>query len=115
MIEQLKNMDNLGFNDNLNELLSEIPNILHQSANEYYYHSIFIKWLAALGFKVDSEVSTNIGRIDSVLETEEFIAICEIKHDEKKSHDTLLKEAMNQIKEKNTTQSILKRTKRLFY
>jgi hypothetical protein len=42
MRKQLKNLDNTGFNNSVNELLAEIPNILHQNADDYYYQSVFI-------------------------------------------------------------------------
>ncbi|MDR1819333.1 MAG: ATP-binding protein [Methanobrevibacter sp.] len=111
MIKQIINLDSAGFNNNLSELLTEIPNLLHQNADDNYYHSIFIAWLSALRFRIDSEILTNIGRIDSVLETEHFTAICEIKHDNNLNHDTLLKKAINQIKNNEYYKKYLKRNK----
>ncbi|MDR2545329.1 MAG: PD-(D/E)XK nuclease domain-containing protein [Methanobrevibacter sp.] len=111
MIKQIINLDSTGFNNNLSELLAEIPNLLHQNADDHYYHSIFIAWLSALRFRIDSEILTNIGRIDSVLKTEHFIAICEIKHDENLNHDTLIKGALNQIKDNEYYKKYLKRNK----
>jgi hypothetical protein len=115
MVRQIINLDSLGFNNNLTELLAEIPNLLHQNADDNYYHSIFIAWLSALRFRIDSEVSTNDGKIDSALETEQFIAICEIKHDENLNHDTLIKEASDQIKDKKYYMKYLKRDKRIIF
>ncbi|MDR1820359.1 MAG: ATP-binding protein [Methanobrevibacter sp.] len=115
MVRQIINLDNVGFNNNLSELLVEIPNLLHQNADDSYYHSIFIAWLSALRFRIDSEVLTNDGRIDSVLETEHFIAICEIKHDENLSHNILIKEALDQIKDKEYYMKYLKRDKRIIF
>ncbi|GAA5818801.1 MAG: conserved hypothetical protein [Methanobrevibacter sp. CfCl-M3] len=113
MLRQINDLDSERFNNNLNQLLSEIPNLLHQKADDNYYHSIFITWLITLRFKVDSEVLTNIGRLDSVLESEKFIAICEIKHDDKIGHDKLINEALNQIKEKLYYEKYLKENKRI--
>jgi hypothetical protein len=115
MRKQLKNLDNTGFNNSINELLAEIPNILHQNADDYYYQSVFIAWFIGMGFKIDSEVLTNIGRIDSVIKINDFIVICEIKHDNKISHDKLLKEALDQIKDKEYYEKYLKRNKKIIF
>jgi hypothetical protein len=47
------------------------------------------------GFKVDGEAQTNMGRDDIVIETNNFIVICEIKHDDRDFHDKLIKEALD--------------------
>jgi hypothetical protein len=115
MKKQLKNLDNTGFNNSVNELLAEIPNILHQNADDYYYQSVFIAWFIGMGFKIDSEVLTNIGRVDSVIEIDDFIVICEIKHDNKISHDKLIKESLDQIKDKEYYEKYLKRNKKIIF
>jgi hypothetical protein len=115
MRKQLKNLDSIGFNDSVNELLTEIHSILHQNADDFYYQSVFIAWFIGLGFKIDSEVSTNIGIVDSVIEIDDFIVICEIKHDNKDSHDKLIKEALDQIKNKEYYRKYLKRNKKIIF
>jgi len=65
-----------------------------------YYHSLLLLCLNMLGFKVLGEVSTNIGRIDAVWTWDERIVIAEVKHAEKGSLESLLKEAFEQIHER---------------
>ena len=62
----------------LKSMFSRIPNTLFLS-QEAYYHSIVYLLLELLGFKIDAEKLTHIGRIDAVLETEEAIIIMEFK------------------------------------
>jgi hypothetical protein len=61
--------------------------------NEKYYHSIFFVILTLLGFDILAEVSTNLGRIDAVIELDKIVYILEFKMNEA---DT----AIQQIKEK---------------
>lgn len=59
-------------------MFSRIPNTLFLP-QEAYYHSIVYLLLELLGFDIDPEKLTNIGRIDAVLETEQAIIITEFK------------------------------------
>jgi hypothetical protein len=61
--------------------------------NEGYFHSHIHLLLFLLDFEISSEVETNKGRIDSVIETDEYIHIIEFKLDSSKL-------AIEQIKEK---------------
>jgi hypothetical protein len=85
-----------GFDENFSMLLANIPSILHVPL-EAYYHSLFLLLMCLLGFDIQSEVMTNIGRIDAVWEQDDSIVIAEIKYATDKTHDKLLKEAMTQI------------------
>jgi hypothetical protein len=99
MMEQLLVGDSSGFDRNLKTLIANIPYQLHVP-KEKYYHSLFILWLNMLGFRVDAEVSTNIGRIDAVWTWEERIVIAEVKYASKGKPDALIAEALKQIHKK---------------
>jgi hypothetical protein len=50
-----------------------------QMEYEKYYQTIFYIILTLLGIKIDVEVATNIGRIDALIKTENFIYFVEFK------------------------------------
>jgi predicted subunit of tRNA(5-methylaminomethyl-2-thiouridylate) methyltransferase len=77
-------------------LLANIPNILHVQL-EAYYHSLFLLLMRLLGFDIQGELMTNIGRIDAVWNQRDTTVIAEIKYSADKTHDKLLEEAMTQI------------------
>jgi hypothetical protein len=100
MQKNFLNKDNNGLNINLREMLANIPFHLYGN-NESYYHSIFLVWLLLLGFKIDGEISTNIGRMDAVLLINKEAFIIEIKFDKNKNKiDNLVEEVLNQIIDK---------------
>lgn len=78
LLTQLKNKDLSGFFETFNVLFASVPHQIHLK-QEAYYHSLIYLVLKALGFSVQSEVSTNTGRVDMVLRTEQFIYIFEFK------------------------------------
>lgn len=47
--------------------------------NESYYHAFIHIILDIIGVKIDSEVETNLGRIDAVVETEKYLYLMEFK------------------------------------
>ncbi|MGA1865701.1 MAG: AAA family ATPase, partial [bacterium] len=63
--------------DNLIQLIksvfSSIPYNIIESEKEAYYHTIVYLILKLIGIKIESEVQTNRGRIDAVIETEKYI------------------------------------------
>jgi hypothetical protein len=71
-----------------------------KGGKEENYHVLFQICLRALGFKVQSEVSTEFGRADAILELPEMTVITEIKYSSSKNTETLLTEAKKQILEK---------------
>ena len=92
---------------NLDEMLetlkiffASIPNTI-SIQNEKYYQTIFYAVFKLIGATIDVEVSTNIGRIDAVVKTEEDIFIFEFK-----LHDTA-ENALKQIHEKQHAQPYL--------
>jgi Holliday junction resolvase-like predicted endonuclease len=96
MHRQINAGDSAGFNTSLRLLIANIPNILHKD-NEGYYHSLFMLAMKMLGFEIQGEVMTNIGRIDAVLQQPKLTVIVEIRYDADKTLDKLLDEAMTQI------------------
>ena len=109
MIESLKSGDILGMASLLRPLFASIPHNLHIN-REAYYHSIIYAIMNVLGLNMSAEVSVSGGRVDAVLELEEYVYIMEFKYrdcapgttPEEKSRiaDEALKEGMCQIKEK---------------
>jgi hypothetical protein len=94
--QQLYNGDASGLEQNLRILLAHIPSILHIE-KEAYYHTLFLMLMKLLGFDIQAEILTNIGRIDAVWHQSELTVVAEIKYHPKKRIDTLLEEAMTQI------------------
>jgi hypothetical protein len=66
------------FIDAINILFKNIPYTLIEE-KEKYYHSIFYTILNLLGVKIEAEILTIDGRIDSVVKTEKSIYIIEFK------------------------------------
>ncbi|GHV61108.1 ATPase AAA [Bacteroidia bacterium] len=96
MQQNIKNGDVEGLEQNLRLMLSYIPYELHIKA-EAYYHSMLLLWIKMLGFEIQGQVMTNIGRIDAVWQLPKQTVVAEIKFHAKKDTDTLLNEAMQQI------------------
>ncbi|MDR3252254.1 MAG: ATP-binding protein [Tannerella sp.] len=99
MIRQIKTLDSDGFNRSLKAMIANVPSILHDD-DERYYHSLFQVWLYSLGFLIESEVPTNIGRIDAVWRMKDTIVIAELKHDRQAPLERLLAEVETQINDK---------------
>jgi hypothetical protein len=94
----------------LRSLLAHIPNNLHVE-NESYYHSLFLFLMATLGFDIQGEVLTNIGRIDAVWRQTGLTVVAEIKYSAKKKIDNLLNSAMRQIRNRKYYEAYLNDTK----
>ncbi|MCA0388889.1 MAG: ATP-binding protein [Bacteroidetes bacterium] len=92
--------------DTLKSLFAQIPSNLYISA-EKYYHSLFIMIMYLSGIKVESEVNTNIGRIDGVVEFPDKIYIIEFKY------NLPPEEGLQQIKQKKYYEKYLSSGKRL--
>lgn len=58
--------------------MAAIPYQLHQPT-EKYYHTIFYLLFRTMGYRLNAEVTTNIGRIDAILELKDKILIFELK------------------------------------
>jgi PAS domain-containing protein len=81
----------------LEELFANIAYDLHIQ-KEKYYHSLFLVAGVLSGYEVESEVHTDKGRIDVVLKKEREVIVVEIKYGKGNKVEELLKEGMEQIK-----------------
>ncbi|MDX2306445.1 MAG: AAA family ATPase [Microscillaceae bacterium] len=81
LADALERLDFDKFCEVLQGVYAQIPYQIYIQ-QEAYYHTIFHVVMNSLGFKTQSEVQTNIGRIDSVIETDENVFIFEFKLDE---------------------------------
>ncbi|MCK6605618.1 MAG: ATP-binding protein [Ignavibacteriaceae bacterium] len=78
--EALESGDTSLFLSSLRGLFAQIPSVLYMD-EEKYYHFLFIMIMYMSGIEIESEVNTNIGRIDGVIETKDKIYIIEFKLD----------------------------------
>jgi len=92
LIRALRNDDFETFFDTLRIFFANIPYDLHIK-KEKYYQTVFYLIFSLIGLKVEAEVKTNKGRIDSVI-IDKDIYIFEFKFDGDKD------QALNQIKDK---------------
>jgi hypothetical protein len=69
--------------------------------------------MLTLGFKVNGEIATGIGRIDAVLEQQDGIIITELKYDAKTKITALLKKALNQIRDRRYYEKYLGKGKKI--
>jgi hypothetical protein len=99
MQQQLSDGNTSGLEQNMRMLLARIPNILHLE-KEAYYHSLFLTWMTLFGFDIQGEIQTNIGRIDAVWHQPGLTVIAEVKYHTEKNIDSLLDEAMAQIRDR---------------
>jgi Holliday junction resolvase-like predicted endonuclease len=80
-------------------MLSYIPYSL-QGNKEADYHIVFLIWLRLLGFEIEGEIVTNLGRIDAIWQFPGHTIIVEIKFKKENSEfPALLDAALTQIKE----------------
>ncbi|MEX2234027.1 MAG: PD-(D/E)XK nuclease domain-containing protein [Cyclobacteriaceae bacterium] len=93
------------FIDILRPIFASIPHQINVN-NEKYYHSIFFVVLQLLGFDILAEVSTNLGRIDAVIEFPNIIYILEFKMDEAET-------AIQQIKDRRYHEKYQDRSKKI--
>ncbi|KZX17221.1 ATP-binding protein [Methanobrevibacter filiformis] len=100
--EDIKNGDCESLTNYLEIQLGEIPyylNITTRNDRWKVKQTIFLLLLKNMGFKIRSEVPINQGRIDAVFRDKKQVVITEVKYtqDQKKSIDTLVDNALNQI------------------
>ncbi|GAB1348616.1 ATP-binding protein [Ignavibacteriales bacterium] len=105
--DALQEGDLTGFENSLRFLFAQIPSNLH-IAQERFYHSLFIMIMYLSGIEVDAEVSTNIGRIDGVIEFPDKIYILEFKF------NLPPEEGLKQILEKKYYEKYLSLGKKIF-
>jgi Holliday junction resolvase-like predicted endonuclease len=112
MRRQIQSCDSEGLERSLRTMIARVPYQLH-IGEEKYYHSLLLVWLYFLGFKVQGEVSTNIGRIDAVWKLSEMIVVAEVKYSADKPLDKLLDEATKQIHDRKYYEAYLSETKKI--
>ena len=100
----LANNDLQKFFDIIKSVFASLP--YDMKITEGYFHSHIHFLLTLLGVKILSELETNIGRIDSVIESERYIHIIEFKQ-----NDSSI--AMDQILEKKYYQRYLNSNKKI--
>jgi hypothetical protein len=99
MQRQINEFDEAGFARSLEAMIATVPYDLH-IPHEYYYHSLMLIWMRLLGFVIRGEEHNNMGSSDAVWEQPDLTVITEIKYHAKKTIDTLLDEAIQQIHER---------------
>ena len=95
--------------ETLRRLFASIPYQL-QGGDEAYYHSIFYVAMKVLGFDMDVEVPVSKGRVDAVLELDDYVYVMEFKYEscapdaskdnKQQLFDKALDKAMCQIKDR---------------
>ena len=99
-------------NNNLNDFIASLTSIFsnityHQvRADEAYFHTVFFLIIKMLGFNIECEVLTNIGRIDAVIKTKTTIYIIEFKLSDAET-------ALQQIKDKKYHEKYLENKKQI--
>jgi Holliday junction resolvase-like predicted endonuclease len=99
MLQHIHSGNAEAFANDLRRLLANIPYELH-TKNERFYNAIFVSNLQLLGFNIQGQISTNIGKIDAVLQYKDVVVVAELKFSEKKSTEAMLSDAMKQIKDR---------------
>ena len=79
LVQILLNDDIDGFFAKMKSIFASIPYNMFVSDREGYYQSVVYLALSLVGMNITSEVQTNTGRIDAVIETGERIIIMEFK------------------------------------
>jgi hypothetical protein len=122
MLQQILDFDTEGFTNNMRKMLASVPYNLKNSKSrnkakaeaenaesEARYHTIFQLWMSMLGFDIQSEKLTNRGRMDAVIQQDGVAIVAELKYHATTKTDTLLKQAIAQIREKRYYEQFLDR------
>ncbi|GHT79455.1 ATPase AAA [Bacteroidia bacterium] len=118
MLQQICNQDTEGLTNNMRKMLADVPYTLQASKsrnkaeaenaeNEARYHIIFQIWMTLLGFNIQSEKLTNRGRIDAVIQHNGTVIVAELKYHASTKLNTLLNQAIAQIREKRYYESFI--------
>ncbi len=105
MIDYLEEKKLEKFINELQTSFAQIPYTIYPK-KEDYYHSIFFLMMNLIGAKIETEVLTDKGRIDGVLEFDDFIYIIEFKIGN-------AKEGIDQIKQRKYYQKYQMANKQL--
>ncbi|MDR2556303.1 MAG: ATP-binding protein [Bacteroidales bacterium] len=108
MLQHIRSGNADAFANDLRRLLANIPYELH-TKNERFYNAIFVSNLQLLGFNIQSQISTNFGKIDAVLQYKDVAVVAELKFSAEKSAEAMLSAAMKQIKDRRYYEKYLNR------
>jgi hypothetical protein len=108
MQKQIYNVETSALEQNLRTLLTNVPNT-PQVPEERYSYSLLMLLMKLLGFDIQGEILTNIGRIDVVWRQPGLTVVGEIKYHAEKDLDALLNEAMTQIHDRKYYEAYLDR------
>jgi hypothetical protein len=97
MQQQIIDCDGSGFAHSLEAMIATVPYELHIPC-EHYYHSLMLIWMRLLGFEIHGENHNHLGSSDAVWEQPNLTVVAEIKYHATKKINTLLNEAMKQIR-----------------
>jgi hypothetical protein len=98
MQQQIIDCDGSGFARSLEAMIATVPYEIHIPC-EHYYHSLMLIWMRLLGFEIHGENHNNLGSSDAVWEQPNLTVVAEIKYHATRKIDTLLNEAMKQIRD----------------
>ena len=79
--QDLKNYELKSFIDQMNVHFSKISYQMFIGSNEGFFQAVFFTFLEKSGIHTTTEITTNIGRIDLVSETQQAVYIFELKLD----------------------------------
>ncbi len=79
LVNKLKSGDIDEFCDGFRGIFATIPYSIFLKDKEAYYHTVIYLVLSLLDVRLVSEIQTNQGRIDAVLETEDTFFVLEFK------------------------------------
>lgn len=79
LVKSLKKDDIKEFINIVKTIFADIPYDIFIQDQERYYHSVLYLVMNLIGVKITSEMETNKGRIDCVIETEKSVFIFEFK------------------------------------
>jgi hypothetical protein len=102
--ESLRKNDMDQFFETIRSLFVNIPYDMFVKDREGYYQTVIYLILKLIGIDISTEVETNIGRIDALVETDTHIYVMEFKLG-------TAEEALNQIKEKKYYEKYLTSSK----
>ena len=88
-------------------MFASIPYQIFEAKKEKYYHSLIHLLFTYLGIFVKSEVNTNKGRMDALVETDTHIYVLEFKLDKS------AEEAIEQIKKRGYAEQFAQTNKEL--
>ena len=91
---------------NLKSLYASIPYDIFIKNLEAYYHTVIYLLLKLLGLRVSVEVETSRGRLDAIVQTDEYIHIMEFKMGS-------AEDALNQIEDKKYYEPYLNQDKKV--